>query len=651
MNEIGVTGFFKRYPSLYRPVHRFIVNATETRGFVNYGVIGNRRMLATIDAYGSITNIYWPSIGEKEHVNRIYASVGVRRSEEKDTNSKDSKYSDLYKHIPFEKWSMSTYYLPRGLVLRTEGKSSKLGVAVVVRDFVDIDMDVVVRQYILQNRRKLERIDLKFVFAEKMNINEEKKGDIIEEDKEKNCLVHGKDEVWFAIGCERDAEILVGNKIEDDILVSRMENVKKADGLLVVDFDSILPGGIREFSFFICAGKNKEDAIRVLDLSRKVSAEKMRLRTVDWWENWRPNIRIGAKGTSKRLLDISAKILGVLYDEKESSMIASPMGPDMPDYRYVWARDGTYASVALDLLGKHEEPRRFYETFCNLNEVKKDGIIEQRYRTNWEPAPRFGIQLDQAGTLIWGIWVHYKLTNDIDFLIRNQAAIKALARTLLPKSDSLPQRTIDLWEEYKSNHVYTLASAYGGLFCASQILDAIEDNSKENSRAKSNFLEGCSRYREVVNRFWNGRYFIKSLNPKIEHVDASALGLALPFDLISVYDKRMVSTAEYIEEKLRYANGGIGRFEHDSFYGGNPWIITTSWLGMYYAMIGKKESARNLISWVESSALPDSYLLPEQIERKENVPVGAVPLSWSHAMYVISINVLNGNLPFVKYFE
>jgi GH15 family glucan-1,4-alpha-glucosidase len=341
---------------------------------------------------------------------------------------------------------------------------------------------------------------------------------------------------------------------------------------------------------------------------------------------------------------VCTKILGILYDEKEGSMIASPMGPDMPDYRYVWARDSTYASVALDLLGKHEETRKFYETFCNLDEVKKNGRIEQRYRTNWKPAPTFGVQLDQAGTLIWGIFVHYKLTNDIDFLRRNLSAIKALARTLLPKPDGLPERTIDLWEEYKSNHVYTFASAYGGLFCASQILDELHEE-------KNDFLEGCIRYRNTLNKFWNGRYFIKSLNPRIEHVDASALGLALPFGIIQVSDERMVYTAEYIENKLRYPNGGIGRFEHDSFYGGNPWIVTTCWLGMYYALLGKKDSARNLIKWVESSALSDTFLLPEQIDREEDIPVSAVPLNWSHAMYVISINVLNGNIPFLNYID
>ncbi|MEM2900952.1 MAG: glycoside hydrolase family 15 protein, partial [Thermoplasmata archaeon] len=632
--------FFKRYPFVYRPVHKYIINATQTRGFVNYGVIGNRSMLATIDAYGTVTNIYWPSIGEKQHVNRINAWLGIRRSNKIFTNEDDRS---SYIYLPFERWRLNTYYTPRGLVLRTEGKSNKLGSAVVIRDFVDIEYDVLVRQYTIQNRRRFEKVDMKFIFAEKMHINEQEKGDIVEKNKEKNCILHGKDDAWFAIGCDCMADVLVDKEIEERLSILR--KVKNADGCLVVDLANVLPSGIREFSFFICAGKKKEDAIRTLDLCREISAEKMRLRTVEWWENWRPDIGIDVKGTSKRLLDVSAKILGVLYDEKEGSMIASPMGPDMPDYRYIWARDSTYASVALDLLGKHEESRKFYETFCNMDEVKRKGRIEQRYRANWKPAPTFGVQLDQAGTLIWGIYVHYKLTNDIQCLRRNLTEIKTPPTTLLPKADGLPERTIDLWEEYKSNHVYTFASAYGGLFCASEILDELNDEEKED------FLGGCIRYEKMVNRFWNGRYFIKSLNPKIEHVDASALGLALPFGMIPVYDERIVSTAEKIEEIIRYSNGGIGRFEHDSFYGGNPWIITTAWLGMYYALLGKKENAQNLIRWVESSALPDTFLLPEQIDREENSPVSAVPLNWSHAMYVISINVLNGNVPFVKYID
>ncbi len=639
LNEAGIIGFFKRYPSIYRPIHRMIVDATRTRGLVNYGVVSNRHMVATIDAYGILANLYWPSIGEKEHVHRMFAGLGIRHS----------KKEKGYKYTPPESWTVNSRYAPRGLVLRTETRNPHHGVNMLVRDFVDIESDVVVREYFVQNRKQFEKLEIIFAFAEDMYINEDSRGDIIECVRESDCILHGKDDAWFAIGADAaTSNMELGKTIEELLGISTaVRQSKPPNAAFTIDLGELSPGRISALSVFVCAGKTRKEALSSLSRSRALGSERMRVKSVDWWEAWRPGARgLALRGTRKRLFEASAKVMGALFDDRYGSIIASPIGPDMPDYRYVWPRDGTYVAVALDLLGKHEGPRAFYEHLFGLNGIRTDGRLEQRYRSDWTKAPTFGVQVDQMGTVLWGAWFHYLTTKDDAFIRKNWLALRALANAIMPSSDGLPPRSVDLWEEYKSNHVYALASSFGGLTCA----HALSSTLGEDDDQAMKWRDACVLMRVNVEKFWsNDGFFIKSLNPRIDHVDTSALGLSIPFGMLSVDDDRMVSTAKRIEERLKFSNGGIGRFEHDGFYGGNPWIITTLWLGLYHAARGEEERARSLLGWVESSALTDSLLLPEQIDRDENTPVAAVPLNWSHAMYVISVFALNGHVPFVEY--
>ncbi len=66
---------------------------------------------------------------------------------------------------------------------------------------------------------------------------------------------------------------------------------------------------------------------------------------------------------------------------------------------------------------------------------------------------------------------------------------------------------------------------------------------------------------------------------------------------------------------------------------GNPWIITTLWLTIYYIEIGDQGRALELLHWVGKRALP-SGVLSEQVNPYTGTPLSVSPLTWSHATYI-----------------
>jgi glucoamylase len=85
--------------------------------------------------------------------------------------------------------------------------------------------------------------------------------------------------------------------------------------------------------------------------------------------------------------------------------------------------------------------------------------------------------------------------------------------------------------------------------------------------------------------------------------------------------------------------GGIKRYEDDTYIGGNPWILTTLWLCHYKIKLGHYEKARELLDWAVEHRT-EMGLLPEQIDKHTGETAWVVPLTWSHAMFILAISLL-----------
>lgn len=133
-------------------------------------------------------------------------------------------------------------------------------------------------------------------------------------------------------------------------------------------------------------------------------------------------------------------------------------------------------------------------------------------------------------------------------------------------------------------------------------------------------------------------------------VDSSLVGVAIPYKVLPTDDPLIQATVQAIEADLHRPGGGIYRYRADVYYGGGEWLLLTAWLGWYYALSGKTEMAKSLMSWIESHA-DENGCLPEQVNEHPLAPDHfepwklkwgpvASPLLWSHAMYIILVNAI-----------
>lgn len=118
------------------------------------------------------------------------------------------------------------------------------------------------------------------------------------------------------------------------------------------------------------------------------------------------------------------------------------------------------------------------------------------------------------------------------------------------------------------------------------------------------------------------------------------LGLSVPFGLYAADDPHMTSTADILERQLKVnGTGGLMRYEYDNYIGGNPWVLTTLWAALYNIERKDYAKAREYFWWAVRGTT-DQGLLPEQIDKFTGRPAWVIPLTWSHAMFVLVLDRL-----------
>jgi GH15 family glucan-1,4-alpha-glucosidase len=321
--------------------------------------------------------------------------------------------------------------------------------------------------------------------------------------------------------------------------------------------------------------------------------------------------------------------------------------PNFPNYRYCWYRDATYTAYAMDLVGQADSANRFYAWAAQAilahadraqravmlarqgAELDGKAVLHTRYTLDGKEAagdewPNF--QLDGFGTWLWGLAEHARINPQ-----GLTSEMKKAARLTADYLEALWRRPcFDCWEEFNNQiHPYTLAAIYGGLHAYTRL-------SGEDYQPT---LEAIRIF--VQTEAGRDGYFVKHLGTSM--VDASLLGVAVPYRLVPPGDQRMAATVQRIAADLQ--NGGVHRYPEDTYYGGGEWVLLAGWLGWYYAETGQLTAAKELLEWIELQAAPDGSL-PEQVPQHLIDPGSyqpwvarwgpiANPLLWSHAKYLI----------------
>ena len=368
----------------------------------------------------------------------------------------------------------------------------------------------------------------------------------------------------------------------------------------------------------------------------------------------------------------------LVIKDGQSASGAYVASPNFPTYQFCWLRDGSFTAHAMDTAGEYASAEAFFRWVGStitryghkLADVQvkiekglpigKDDPLHTRFTLDGKETlvdSEWGnFQVDGYGTWLWALAEHVRRSGNTVLLKELSQPIDITLR-YLELVWTLPN--YDCWEEFPAFlHPYSLATVYGGLAAVDGLIrdGLFETRAVDVKRLAGQVYDFLQKYAVVdglfVKHIWpakDGEEPRPYIN-KSRGVDASLLGLAIPYRVFPLDHPLVLNTIAAIEKDLHRPNGGVYRYREDVYYGGGEWILLAAWLGWYYAQSGDLTRAEEMLRWIESQAdenghlaeqMNEHVLAPEEYEPwvKKWGPV-AKPLLWSHAMYVILTNAV-----------
>jgi glucoamylase len=603
-------------------------------------VIGNGQMLVTIGKHGELRYLFWPTIDYPQHI--LGSLPGIFYS-----NKNTSKFGWLTD----SPWKQKQEYVENTNILLTSFKNSEAGLSLNAVDFVLPDADVLIRRFLFQNT-SMNDVFLRFFYYNDLAISETDIDDAAYYEERHDAIIHYKRNFHLIYGgsakssghqCGVHGE---GSDAFNDVYDSKLsgdslvlyEGTKAVNSCLSWDIGTLRSDEAKLLTVLIVMGSNEEEILRILEENRQVKTDLLLKRTGDSWKTWIDSFKRDFRDeTLNRMMKRSLLVLKLLTDRNHGGIVAAPCME--PEYRFCWPRDATYVAYALDRCGFHEEPKRFYH-WCRRAQEPEGGLYQRYYIEARIRGPCWSSQIDEIATVIWGIGKHLDLTGDRNFIESMwdmiEKAANYICANINPNTNLI--QSVGLWEEKFGSHTYSNAAVYSALKTSVRISKLIGKNDRYGVWDAS-----AEKIKNALLKLnWNPKMnrFIKTFNPREENLDISLLGLTFPFEVLPAQDERMKNTALAIEKAFNYKVGGIGRYPGDLYYEGNPWILSSLWLALYYEKLEDAKKMEQLINWAESHAT-EIDLLSEQIDKLTDAPVSAVPLAWSHSFFILATIALD----------
>lgn len=569
--------------------------------YFNNAIIGNSKILSCLNDKAEILRLYYPNIDYFQLIDTF--SLGIF-----DENIYWFKDGTVAKQ----------YY--DGNILYTELKVN--GVSVTIRDYILPDKNVFVRAIKFMKPSN-------FILYSKLNsdVNKHVSSMVVDD-----TLIQYSQDMYMAI---------FSNK---NIYKYRINNAKNS--MDKIDFDMTDYVGmssdaitaydnISEITLYISLNSTLNNCLETVKWCKEQHENILFETTRKYWEEYIKKFEDTELFKSINKVNEKEVFLRTIYmyallSNKETGAVLA--APDVDEnfskcgrYGYCWPRDGLFINEALHILGMNELLDKFYTKWAKKAQLA-NGLFEQRYYSNGELAPSWGLQIDETAAILIGISKHTDYTNSEELILK---AATALIGFIDDRGLSKP--CYDLWEERKGVHLYSTASVYEALKVSRNMLKNI-DKTKYTSLIEKLDKLAVKIKNAIKDYFVEDGHLKRSLDNN--QVDISLLSVVTTFDIFDIVDPVIENTITEIERTLHMPNGGYMRYQWDSYIGGNTWIISSLWMAMYHIKIGNISRAKELFNWVTEHA-DNLYFLPEQIEREGHSTAWVSQLSWSHAMYVI----------------
>ncbi len=650
--------------------------------YLNEAIIGNKSLLATFTSKGELQRLYFPSKDIRQYINFYHVGIKVNNS---DLIYLHSDINNVYKQ----------YYDIDTNILNTEIVNTYFNLKILQTDFIMSKENVLVRKYTFVNESKIE-LDIElFNHIELLSDN----------NNFVSCKIMEKGMIQYAHDFTVSTFAKRYNISRHQIHNSK-ENIKRCeindkdyigmskDSSTAFKVGKILPNQKREIEICVSLGENKNiseiedeiDRITKIDLNKEYNSVKL------YWRKYLKkhntlNLKDPQNLYEEKINEIykrSILLFPLLTNQETGGIIAAPEIDEnftkCGRYAYCWPRDAVFITKAMDILNMHKETERFYKIFCKKTQ-SKNGMWEQRFFTDGRLAPSWGYQIDETASVVFGVYEHFKHTKSdkslkenlkmcekaIDFLKKYtqdwlgvqrpgkfDVVKEDLEKAYNPDNKHRYHVSYDLWEMNEGVHLYSLASIYSAFECMKKIYNTLGDKVSdfEKNRLKeekvNKIISELEYYKEEIKKYIDRELYDETKKTYIRNaedrkLDISILAAITPFELFRSKDKKVKNTIEKINLTLRTYTGGYQRFENDHYMNGNPWPIANLWMALYYIENGEKAKAKEAFDFVVKTSGKHDFL-GEQVSNETLKPNWVIGLGWSHAMFIIVLEKLYGNL-------
>ena len=488
-----------------------------------YLTIGNGTLLINFDAQYRLRDLYFPHVGEENHLIGHVSHFGVW------VGNVDGS-GGAFSWIEDSGWERNMRYEPDTLLTDVTLTHAGLQLTIHALDTVDFHEPLFLRRFDITNHAEQER-QIRLFFHHDFHIFENEVGDTAYYEPTRRAVGHYKKDRWFLIngkregaekegvdqwavgvkeingqeGTWRDAEdgTLSGNSIAQG-------SVDSTVGLHV----NVLAGGTGTVHYWMAVGKNFEDVRRLNHNVRERHAQTYIDRTRSYWSLWVNNRKFDFMDLPDpvvRLFKTSLLVMRTQIDNGGAIIAANDY--DITEfardtYSYMWPRDGALVASALDHAGYATLTQRFFD-FCQkvitpegylLHKYNPDGTLASSWHAWYRDGERqLPIQEDETGLVLWALWQHYERYLDIEWLspLFRGLVVRAGDWMASYRDDTgLPIPSWDLWEERRGVHAFTVGAVWAGLTAASNFCDAFGER-----ELSQKYTEAARGIKEAVNKY------------------------------------------------------------------------------------------------------------------------------------------------------
>lgn len=314
----------------------------------------------------------------------------------------------------------------------------------------------------------------------------------------------------------------------------------------------------------------------------------------------------------------------------DGAMVCGPR----PFWGFVWPRDGSQLSVSFALAGYLDEARQGVK--WQIDRTPESGVHDARYHSDGTPMrldnrPRQG---DNPGFLCWAAGAVCREAWDEAWARSILTNVYRMADHLVESRDEetrLPLPEADHRESVAAESIGVAVTAVGGLKGAAYIagrLGDMERHARYSARANE-IKQGAEAY------LWDEQeqYFITSVEPRDTAPDIAAAWGVYPFEVWTAEDPKSRSAVErLVRDRWNADAGGVLAAPGTPYE--SYWMFYAGKLLLGVAGIGDHDKETEILDALERSASPQG-LIPEQIGRATGNLWGCAPLPTAHASLLL----------------